>query len=113
MVAHIVKREEQPEDAFQELKATLVANHVLSDYQHVEQLSQQGGAARRQEAIQAPGHYAGDLATGARELPLLPLHLPRRRPSGQQKYGGASASPAKSPLPSAGQRSSPQHRKCV
>jgi hypothetical protein len=39
MVAHIVEREEQPEDAFQQLKAALVASHVLSDYQRVEQLS--------------------------------------------------------------------------
>jgi hypothetical protein len=39
MVAHIVEREEQPEDAFQQLKAALVASHVLSDYLWVEQLS--------------------------------------------------------------------------
>jgi hypothetical protein len=39
MVAHIVEREEQPDDAFQQLKAALVASYVLSDYQRVEQLS--------------------------------------------------------------------------
>jgi hypothetical protein len=39
MVAHIVEQEEQPEDAFQQLKAALVASHVLSDFQRVEQLS--------------------------------------------------------------------------
>jgi hypothetical protein len=39
MVAHIVEREEQQDDAFQQLKAALVTSHVLSDYQRVEQLS--------------------------------------------------------------------------
>jgi hypothetical protein len=39
MVAHIVEREEQPEDSFQQLKAALVGSHMLSDYQRVEQLS--------------------------------------------------------------------------
>jgi hypothetical protein len=39
MVVHIVEKEEQPEDAYKQLKAALVASHVLTDYQSVEQLS--------------------------------------------------------------------------
>jgi hypothetical protein len=47
-----------------------------------------GGAARWQEAIRAPGHYAGDMPTGARELPLLPLCLPAAAAAGNQRLAG-------------------------
>jgi hypothetical protein len=39
IVAHIVKQEDQADDAYEQLKASLVSSHTMSDYQRIELLS--------------------------------------------------------------------------